>query len=166
MRSQHWFPNGTTSPENICWDLFSQGHKANYTGHIDKFGWNYEITMWFCTIFCWMKFCCVAVPGKDWYSWLICPLEDVNITYDVTRTQWVEEQNTKTLLQIHPCLLQSFAKPRFPCITCGRTFTKKCNLYRHHRDTHQKSPRFVCSECNQTFVRRYVWKNHMEIHHS
>lgn len=57
---------------------------------------------------------------------------------------------------------------RFSCTWagCSKSFSKKCHMYRHIRQTHEKSEQIECSECDEILSCGQSLKSHMETKHS
>ncbi|KAL2919332.1 hypothetical protein HK105_200975 [Polyrhizophydium stewartii] len=49
---------------------------------------------------------------------------------------------------------------RFPCLVCGKTFTRKYNLDAHVRSHNNIKP-FACDECPDAFVRKHDLQRHI-----
>lgn len=59
--------------------------------------------------------------------------------------------------------LQSSGHPKkFPCLLCGRDFSNKSNLNRHHSIVHVAIRNFECARCPKKFKLRQGLKTHMQ----
>uniref|UniRef100_A0A1B0AHQ1 C2H2-type domain-containing protein n=1 Tax=Glossina pallidipes TaxID=7398 RepID=A0A1B0AHQ1_GLOPL len=52
-------------------------------------------------------------------------------------------------------------KKRYACSRCNKSYTWRCNLYRHLRIECEQQPKFICSQCNAKFYYRAVLGKHM-----
>ena len=51
---------------------------------------------------------------------------------------------------------------KFPCLLCGRDFSNKSNLNRHHSIVHVAIRNFECARCPKKFKLRQGLKTHMQ----
>ena len=68
------------------------------------------------------------------------------------------------------CLPPNAIKQSYDCDKCTATFKKKCGLYRHVREVHEKLKRrkekpSKCGICQKEFVRSNYMKTHLETVH-
>ena len=56
----------------------------------------------------------------------------------------------------------SIQTKKFPCMLCGRDFSNKSNLNRHHSIVHVAIRSFECTRCPKTFKLRQGLKTHMQ----
>lgn len=68
-----------------------------------------------------------------------------------------EHLSTKSQQQI-----QSHHPKKFPCLLCGRDFSNKSNLNRHHSIVHVAIRNFECARCPKKFKLRQGLKTHMQ----
>lgn len=54
------------------------------------------------------------------------------------------------------------AQKKFPCLLCGRDFSNKSNLNRHHSIVHVAIRNFECARCPKKFKLRQGLKTHMQ----
>ncbi|KAI9580662.1 hypothetical protein GQX74_013570 [Glossina fuscipes] len=54
-------------------------------------------------------------------------------------------------------------KKRYACSRCNKSYTWRCNLYRHIRIECEQEPKFICSQCNAKFYYRAVLEKHMNV---
>lgn len=69
-----------------------------------------------------------------------------------------ESLPTKSTLT-QPLTLQ---QKKFPCLLCGRDFSNKSNLNRHHSIVHVAIRNFECARCPKKFKLRQGLKTHMQ----
>ena len=69
-----------------------------------------------------------------------------------------EHELVPTTVQPQPPSLQK----KFPCQLCGRDFSNKSNLNRHHSIVHVALRNFECARCPKKFKLRQGLKTHMQ----
>ena len=57
---------------------------------------------------------------------------------------------------------QSLHPKKFPCLLCGRDFSNKSNLNRHHSIVHVAIRNFECARCPKKFKLRQGLKTHIQ----
>lgn len=62
----------------------------------------------------------------------------------------------------HPIKAQPSSLKKFPCLLCGRDFSNKSNLNRHHSIVHVAIRNFECARCPKKFKLRQGLKTHMQ----
>ncbi len=69
--------------------------------------------------------------------------------------------NTNDEHEIIP-IKQTQHPKKFPCLLCGRDFSNKSNLNRHHSIVHVAIRNFECARCPKKFKLRQGLKTHMQ----
>ncbi|XP_069606439.1 oocyte zinc finger protein XlCOF8.4-like isoform X1 [Ranitomeya imitator] len=94
--------------------------------------------------------------------------DDCDITQDIYEEQVIildipSSLNNKDISKLVKCEKSHTEANEFPCLECGKCFTRKSNLFVHQK-IHTGEKPFSCSECGTCFDCQSKLKRHERIH--